>query len=42
MAILVDIFCPILLGDLEVRRKWRLMKIMLQLEDNVLLSFVEK
>lgn len=41
-SILVDIFCPILLGELEVRRKWRLMKILFTIKDNVLMSFVER
>ena len=40
--IIVSVFCPILMGDIDVRRKIRLFRIMLnELEDNVLLSFVE-
>lgn len=42
MNILVDIFCPFLLGELEVQRKWRLMKILFSIENNVLMSFVER
>ena len=42
MDILADIFCPILLGDIEVRRKLRLMKVMFGMEENVLVSFVER
>ncbi|KAI2802158.1 Rac GTPase-activating protein 1 [Blomia tropicalis] len=42
LDILADIFCPILMGDVEVRRKLRLMKLMFNIEDNVLASFVER
>ena len=40
--IIVSVFCPILMGDIDVRRKIRLCRLMIsEIEDNVLLSFVE-
>lgn len=40
-VILIDTFCPILLGDIEVKRKMRLFKTLMRLDNNVLISFAE-
>ncbi|KAH9520525.1 Rac GTPase-activating protein 1 [Dermatophagoides farinae] len=39
--ILTDIFCPILMGELECKRKLRLMKLMFDLEEKILVSFAQ-
>ncbi|OTF77214.1 rac GTPase-activating 1-like protein, partial [Euroglyphus maynei] len=39
--ILAEIFCPILMGDLECKRKLRLMKLIFDLDDNLLVSFAQ-
>ncbi|KAH9425697.1 Rac GTPase-activating protein 1 [Dermatophagoides pteronyssinus] len=39
--ILAEIFCPILMGDLECKRKLRLMKLLFDLEENLLVSFAQ-